>query len=142
MSRFLQDTDYSVLIRSEIKNILLEDVSQTKLLIAEQMAIAQIRNYLAGRYNVDEIFAQEEEARNHFIVMITMDCTLYHLYTAQAPNKIPALRSERYQDAITWLRDMLKGNTTADLPLLQDATGNIADGIRIASNYKADRNKW
>lgn len=142
MNRFLQDTDYSVLIRNEIKNILLEDVSQTKLLTAEQMAIAQIRNYLAGRYNVDEIFEQEAEARNHFIVMITMDCALYHLYTAQAPNKIPALRAERYQDAITWLRDMLKGNTTADLPLLQDAKGNIADGIRIASNYKADHNKW
>ncbi len=56
MSRFLKDTDYAVLIRTEIKNILLENYSETKLLSAEQMAIAQIKNYLAGRYDVALIF--------------------------------------------------------------------------------------
>ena len=50
MSRFLKDSDYAVLIRTEIKNILLENYTETKLLSAEQMAIAQIKNYLV-RYS-------------------------------------------------------------------------------------------
>lgn len=33
MSRFIKDTDYAVLIRNEIKNILLENYSETKLLM-------------------------------------------------------------------------------------------------------------
>lgn len=142
MGRFLKDSDYTVLIRNEIKSILLDESSNTKLLSAEQMAVAQIRNYLAGRYQVDEIFGKEGDERNHFIVMIAMDCTLYHLYTSQAPNKIPALRAERYQDALNWLRDMLKGDATADLPLLKDDDGNIKDGIRVGSRYKPSDNKW
>lgn len=56
MSRFIKDNDYAVLIRTEIKNILLENYSETKLLSAEQMAISQIKNYLAGRYDVGLIF--------------------------------------------------------------------------------------
>jgi phage gp36-like protein len=152
MGRFLKDTDYDVLIRTEIKSILLENYSQNKLLSAEQMAISQIKNYLAGRYQVNVIFqplapVEEDEeqidTRNHFIVMTTIDCALYHLYCSIAPNKIPTHRSERYTDALEWLKMMAKGESTADLPLIVDeTTGEIKDGIRISSNYKRTNNKW
>jgi phage gp36-like protein len=152
MARFLKDSDYDVLIRTEIKNILLENYSQSKLLTAEQMAISQIKNYLAGRYQVNLIFqplpvADEPEAeiidtRNHFIVMITIDCALYHLYCSIAPNKIPQHRSERYNDALEWLKMMAKGDSTADLPLIVDEKGEAKDGLRISSNYSRNNNKW
>jgi phage gp36-like protein len=153
MARFLNDSDYDVLIRTEIKNILLENYSQSKLLTAEQMAISQIKNYLAGRYQVGLIFqplpvpedpeAEIIDTRNHFIVMITIDCALYHLYCSIAPNKIPTHRSERYNDALEWLKMMAKGNTTADLPLIvNEATGEAKDGLRISSNYSRNNNKW
>lgn len=142
MSRFLTDNDYDVLIRSEIKNLLLENYSEQKLLTAEQMAIAQIRNYLAGRYNVTKVFTAVEEQRNHFIVMTAIDCALYHLYSSLAPNKIPEHRSQRYADAIEWLKLMAEGKTTADLPLLTDDKGEVKETIRITSKYKPSNNKW
>lgn len=151
MSRFIQDTDYDVLIRTEIKNILLENYNGTKLLGAELMAIAQIKNYLAGRYNVALIFqaamppveeVAQEDSRNAFIVMITIDCALYHLYCSIAPNKIPEHRSNRYQDALEWLKMMASGKGTADLPLLTDVNGEPKDSLRLTSNYKFNNNKW
>lgn len=152
MSRFLKDTDYDVLIRTEIKNILLENYSSTKLLSAEQMAIAQIKNYLAGRYDVALIFApllppaegegEQLDSRNSFIVMITIDCALYHLYCSLAPNKIPEHRSNRYQDALEWLKMIAQGNSNADLPLLTDELGEVKDTFRLSSNYKLSNNKW
>lgn len=142
MSRFLTDADYDVLIRTEIRSILLENYTEQKLLSAEQMAIAQIRNYLAGRYNVNAIYTAQDNERNHFVVMITIDCTLYHLYSSLAPNKIPEHRSQRYADALEWLKLMAEGKTTADLPLLTDTTGEVKTDVRIASNYTKQNHKW
>lgn len=155
MSRFLKDTDYDVLIRTEIKNILLENYSATKLSSAEQMAIAQIKNYLAGRYDVALIFAplsepavgdnpgEQLDSRNAFVVMITIDCALYHLYCSIAPNKIPEHRSNRYQDALEWLKMMAEGKTNADLPLIKDEnTGEVKDAFRLTSRNAFTNNKW
>lgn len=153
MSRFLKDIDYAVLIRNEIKNILLENYTETKLLSAEQMAIAQIKNYLAGRYDVGFIFTpllppvegegEQLDSRNAFIVMITIDCALYHLYCSLAPNKIPEHRSNRYQDALEWLKMMAEGKGNADLPLIKDeSTGEVKDTFRLSSNNKFTNNKW
>jgi phage gp36-like protein len=151
MSRFIKDTDYAVLIRTEIKNILLENYSETKLLSAEQMAIAQIKNYLAGRYDVGLIFTPDsppleglgEDSRNAYIVMITIDCALYHLYCSIAPNKIPEHRSNRYQDVIEWLKMMAEGKGNADLPLIKDEnTGEVKDNFRLSSNNTFTNNKW
>ena len=155
MSRFLKDTDYAVLIRTEIKNILLENYSETKLLSAEQMAISQIKNYLAGRYDVAAIFTpllepaegdnpgEQIDTRNAYIVMITIDCALYHLYCSIAPNKIPEHRSNRYQDVIEWLKMMAEGKGYADLPLIKDeSTGEVKDSFRLSSNNKVTNNKW
>ncbi|HEX8575338.1 MAG TPA: phage protein Gp36 family protein [Flavobacterium sp.] len=152
MSRFIKDTDYDVLIRTEIKNILLENYSITKLQSAEQMAIAQIKNYLAGRYNVALIFksllppapggGEQLDTRNAFIVMITIDCALYHLYCSIAPNKIPEHRSNRYQDALEWLKMMAEGKGNADLPLLTDAQGEVKDSFRLSSRNTFNDNKW
>lgn len=147
MSRFIKDTDYDVLIRTEIKNILLENYSATKLLSAEQMAIAQIKNYLAGRYDVAAIFTpaieNEDDTRNAFVVMIVIDCALYHLYCSIAPNKIPEHRSNRYQDALEWLKLMVEGKGNADLPMIKDeSTGEVKDSFRLSSKRTFNDNKW
>ncbi|WP_268848135.1 phage protein Gp36 family protein [Flavobacterium aestivum] len=148
MSRFLKDTDYAVLIRNEIKNILLENYTETKLLSAEEMAIAQIKNYLAGRYDVAAIFTTladgaTTDIRNAYIVMITIDCALYHLYCSIAPNKIPEHRSNRYQDVMEWLKLIAEGKGYADLPLIKDeSTGEAKDSFRLSSKNTFTNNKW
>ena len=93
---FITNEDYSVLIRNEIKDLLLENYSESRLRASEQMAVSQIKNYLSGRYDVAQIFSKEGEERNSHIVMLTIDCALYHLYTATIPRKMPEIRSQRY----------------------------------------------
>jgi len=140
--KFLKDSDYDVLIRTEIKNILLENYSEAKLTTAEQMAVAQIKNFLAGRYDVLEIFSNQNEERNHFIVMICIDCALYHLYSSLSPNKIPEHRNQRYNDALEWLKLIVEGKSTADLPLITDKKGEEKESIRITSKYQSKNHKW
>lgn len=151
---FITDDDYSVLVRKEIKDILLEDYFKEeetsasgikprnmKLVTAEQMAISQVKNYLSGKYNVGLIFSKTGDERNSHIVMITLDCALYHLYTP-FPRKMPEIRDQRYQDAIDWLKLAAKGQNTADLPPITDESGNTMIGIKVTSKYPLENNRW
>lgn len=139
---FLNREDYTALIRNEIKDILLENYSEAKLHIAQQMAIDQMKNYLSGRYDVAEIFSKEGTERNAHIVMLTLDCTLYHLYTSTVPKRMPEIRSVRYQDAIDWLKAVGSGEISANLPLIKSQDGQHLLGVKIQSKYKASSNKW
>ncbi len=139
---FITDDDYTVLIRNEIKSVLLENYSEYKLRGAEQMAIAQIKNYLSGKYDIEAIFTAENENRNPHIVMITIDCALYHLYTANVPRKMPEIRSQRYQDAIDWLKAVASGEAIADLPKRKDENEDIYTGVSIKSKHEPNDNRW
>ncbi|MCG8883913.1 DUF1320 domain-containing protein [Tenacibaculum finnmarkense] len=139
---FITDNDYTVLVRNEVKEILLENYSETKLRGAEQMALAQIRNYLAGKYDVNEIFSQVAEARNSHILMLVLDCALYHLYTSTVPRSMPDIRSARYQDAIDWLKLVASGDTTADLPKKTNEEGEVLQGIKFTSKHKPENHRW
>ncbi len=139
---FLTTEDYTALIRNEIKDILLENYSEVKLHVAQQMAIDQVKNYLSGRYDVAEIFSKEGTERNAHIVMLTLDCTLYHLYTSTVPKRMPEIRSVRYQDAIDWLKAVGSGEISANLPLIKNQDGQQLLGIKIQSKYAPSSNKW
>lgn len=139
---FLKQEDYTALIRNEIKDILLENYSESKLQAAEQMAIQQVKNYLSGRYDVDTIFTTTNSDRNAHIVMVVLDCALYHLYTSTVPKRMPDIRSQRYQDAIDWLKMVGKGEISADLPLKQNEQGEELLGVKIKSKYPPSNNKW
>lgn len=139
---FLTTEDYTALIRNEIKDILLENYSEAKLRVAQQMAIDQVKNYLSGRYDVAEIFSKEGTERNAHIVMLTLDCTLYHLYTSTVPKRMPEIRSVRYQDAIDWLKAVGSGEISANLPLIKSQYGQQLLGIKIQSKYAPSSNKW
>ena len=139
---FLTTEDYTALIRNEIKDILLENYSEAKLRVAQQMAIDQVKNYLSGRYDVAEIFSKEGTERNAHIVMLTLDCTLYHLYTSTVPKRMPEIRSVRYQDAIDCLKAVGSGEISANLPLIKSQDGQQLLGIKIQSKYALSSNKW
>lgn len=140
---FINAEDYTSLIRNEVKNILLENYSETKLKGAEQMAIAQAKNYLAGKYDVNLIFSETGDNRNSHILMLVIDCTLYHLYTSTVPDKMPDSRANRYQDAIDWLKAEKKAaDISADLPKKKNEKGEILQGIKIKSKYKPSNQRW
>ncbi|GAF05587.1 phage protein Gp36 family protein [Saccharicrinis fermentans] len=118
---FLKESDYTVLIRSEIEKIIDATTERSKILTAEKMAIAQMRNHLSGRLDVDAIFIDapadgEDDLRDQYIVMLAIDITLYHLWTKEGGNNIPKTRELRYNDALKWLQDIQAG-AQSDLPL-------------------------
>lgn len=139
---FITNEDYSALIRNEIKDLLLENYSESRLRASEQMAVSQIKNYLSGRYDVAQIFSKEGEKRNSHIVMLTIDCALYHLYTATIPRKMPEICSQRYQDAIDWLKLVAEGKANADLPKPKSDKGEEYLGLKVSSKYELNNNKW
>jgi len=148
MARFLKEDDYKGMIRDEIKTLLLstgEGTDEAKLLNAETMAVAQIKQYLFGKYDTETIFApatELEDERDRYIIMITIDCALYHLYTSEAPQRIPSTRSERYADVIADLKDVRRGVMSLDLPRKNDAEGNQSFGMRVRSKYNDEDNRW
>lgn len=137
---FIQESDYEVQVRQEIMSILDTSTEKSALEMAERMAIDQIKSYLSGRYDMEAIFSKEGEERNHFLLMIAIDIALYHLWSKRAPRKIPEMRSQRYQDALDWLKAVGEGTLSTDLPQLQgdDFFGNCL----IRSKYKPNVNKF
>lgn len=109
------------------------------------MATAQMRNYLAGRYNVDAIFTPvadgEEDTRDAYIVMLAIDITLYHLWSKEGGNNVPELRTLRYTDALDWLKAIQAGGS-ADLPTLENEDGSEKQDIRLWSLNEFESNRF
>ncbi|QEE51048.1 DUF1320 domain-containing protein [Flavobacterium alkalisoli] len=149
MARFLNDTDYTAIVRNEIKAALLSNYNDAKLHTAENMAVSQIKKYIAGKHPVDKVFVNYDsndpgatDGRDAYIVMLTIDLTLYHLYSSTAPNLIPKHRSERYGDALEWLKGVAKGDFVPDLPLYENESGDEMINIKIRSARQSEDQKW
>ena len=134
MARFLQETDYDMQIKSEIRRLLdgslpTDTQPPLKLLRAENTAISQIRNWLGNRYDCDAIFTPvgATDNRDQFIVTVTIDITLYHLYSQTGNKDVPKHRAERYQDAVDWLQAAGKGQISANLhmPSEEENPGDV-----------------
>lgn len=137
---FITDNDFEVQVRQEILSLLDGTDEKTAVELATRMATDQIRQYIGGRYDCDAIFAAEGDNRDHFIVMITIDILLYHLWAKRAPRKIPEYRVTRYQDALDWLKDVGTGEMDSALPQL--STEEYIGQISIKSKYKPNVNKF
>lgn len=140
---FIIETDYDMQIKSEIKALLDTSPDLHALKRAEDTAISQIRKYLGGRFDMDLILidATEPDLRDQFIVTLTIDLVLYHLYSKFAQRDIPLHRSQRYDDALRWLRDAGTGKLNTDLTLLTEPDGKETSTIRLWSK-KQENHKW
>ena len=84
MSKFITQEDYDASIHREILDALTRS-DNAIVEICEDRAIAEMRGYLNARYDVDEIFSAEGEARNQLILMLAIDITVYHLFNIPSP---------------------------------------------------------
>lgn len=140
MANFIQETDYEVQARKEILSLLDDTDQRTAILKAERFAISQIRKYIGGRYDCDTLFSAVGDLRDDYILMITIDITLYHLWAKKAPKSVPQHRKERYSDALDWLTNVGSGEMPTDLPQLPPDT--YKGDLRIYSLYKPNNNKY
>lgn len=135
---FITDNDYDMQIKREIRTLLDSSQDQHAQKRAIDTAISQIRKYLGGSFDMDQIFIEapvneETDLRDQFIVTIVIDLALYHLYSRCPMSQLPEHRSLRYQDAINWLRDVGRGLVKSDLPKLIDDEGEMMSDIQIWS---------
>lgn len=140
MANFIQEEDYEVQVRQEILRLLDGSNERTALMQAERFAISQIRKYIGGRYDCNTVFSATGEDRDDYIVMITIDIVIYHLWAKKAPKAIPGHRKERYSDALDWLTNVGSGEMPTDLPQL--STDDYKGDVRISSRYKPNDNKY
>ena len=146
MSRFIQESDYAMQVKTEILRLLTEHefYQNAKLVRAEQTAIHQIKNRIGKRYDCNKIFAPvsgAEDTRDQWIVTITIDIALYHLYSQTGNKDIPVHRQNRYQDAIDWLKDVGNGDTPVDLPSVVDNEGNEFGEV-ILQSRSPENHRW
>lgn len=140
MSNFLQLSDYETQARSEILRLLDGTPEHSAIMQAQRFAISQIRKYIGGRYHCDAIFSATDSGRDDYMIMITIDLTLYHLWSKKAPKVIPEHRKVRYDDALAWLTSVGSGETPTDLPPLP-AESSQSD-FRIYSIHNPNDNKY
>ncbi|MCZ2141529.1 MAG: DUF1320 domain-containing protein [Bacteroidia bacterium] len=147
MPRFIKETDYAGNIKAEIKHLLTgtTTVASTAQVRAEDTAIATIKEYLGGRYDCNKIFTPMPanalaETRNLHIVKIVLALALFDLYQQTGVKDLPEHRKIAYDDAISWLKDVGRGDIATTLPLWEDDTGQI--GEILITSRKPKRHKW
>ncbi|MBQ9440025.1 MAG: DUF1320 family protein [Paludibacteraceae bacterium] len=94
-------------------------------------AMEETASYLRSRYDVDKAFSKEGTERNPQLVMVLCDVALYHL-VAWLPKRIGfEIRETRYNNAISWLKDVQSGKATPNLdPLTNEAGEDIGNPVR------------
>lgn len=102
-------------------------------------AMEEVASYLRSRYDVDKAFSKEGNERNPQLVMILCDVALYHL-VAWLPKRIGfEIRETRYNNAISWLKDVQSGKATPDLdPLTNDEGEDIGNPVRYGGWDKSE----
>lgn len=137
---FITDDDYDVQSQNDVLKLLDNSNDKHRLRQAEKYAIGEINKRLAGRYDMANVFNKTGDDRDWYIVMITIDIAIYHLYSQKAPRQIPEYRQIRYDTAIEFLRDAGNGTNPTDLPPIP--TENYKGEVRIESLYKPNNHKY
>lgn len=115
MTRFLKKDDYKPLIKDAyLQQIIRED--EALLHMAEDAAIAEMKPYLSGKFDVADIFKGGEN-RHPLLVLFCVDIALYHLMASVEHPKLndaEGLRYKRYERAIAWLEQVRRGDITPE----------------------------
>ncbi len=136
MSTFINLSDYDASIHREILDALTREDS-TVIEICEDRAVAEMRSYLSGRYDCDAIFSAEGSDRNQLVLMMAIDIAIYHIFCIHNPQKLSQVRSDRYDRAVEWLRQVNRGEVSIDgAPTLPEESQIAHDSTRIVSNPK------
>ncbi len=102
-------------------------------------AISEAKGYLSA-YDIDTIFAATGSDRNTLLLTFVKDIAAWHLIVLCNAGTETTFRQDRYNRAISWLKEVQKGNIAPDLPKKVDADGNsTGDPIVYGSNDKRNQ---
>ena len=136
MAEFITPEDYDASIHQEILDAVIRSDRQI-VEICEDRAIAQMRGYLAPRYDCDRVFSAEGKERNQLVLMMALDIAIYHIFSIHNPRNMSQIRIDRYERAIEWLKSVRRGDITVDgLPEAEQEAKDAASQFRMRSNPK------
>ena len=95
-------------------------------------AITQAKGYL-HRYDIEKIFSAKGTRRNSFLLIILKDIAVWHYINIANPNIDFSIREKRYDDAISWLKGVQKGDILPDFHVAEETNPT---GFRFGSNPK------
>ena len=136
MAQFIIPEDYDASIHQEILDALIRSDRQI-IEICEDRAIAEMRGYLAARYDCDRVFSAEGDERNQLVLMMALDIAIYHIFSIPNPRNMSQIRVDRYERAVEWLKGVRKGDISVDgLPEIEQEAKEAASQFQIRSNPK------
>lgn len=135
-NQFLTFQDYEPIIRSEIRNVMIED--QT-LIDLQETVIQEAKEYLRKKYIIEQIFMQTGNDRYKPLVSHLANMVIYRAHIACNHRVILKYREDLYNDAMDWLKRVAlpsdnKNAIFPDLPLSQ--TENSEQTFRAKSQKK------
>lgn len=108
----------------------------TMVVAAIDAAIQEAKGYL-GSYNKTAIFSATGDNRNQLLLTFVKDIAAWHLINLSNAGTDYKVRQDRYERAVTWLKEVQRGNVVPDLPVLEDEEGTPdSNPIRFGSNEK------
>lgn len=98
----------------------------TMLQAAIDGATVEAKGYLHA-FDITAELAKEGEARNALLIIFLKDIAVWHFVNICNVNTSLELRQDRYERAVSWLRQVQKGEVMPDLPALpvEQQTGTI-----------------
>ena len=99
-------------------------------------AVAEVKSYLANRYDVSAIFSTSASDRSPLIVEHVKVCAVYHLLLLCNVDAIYDRYEKAYDRSIDFLKKVADGLLSPDLPYLQTQSGRPSGTIQLKSNKK------
>ena len=137
MDNFIQITDYDASIHRDILDAVTRSDAES-VEICEDRAVAEMRGYLGGRYDVDAIFGARGEERHPLVLMFALDIAIYHLFSIHNPQKMSQIRVDRYNRAMEWLKQVARQEISVEgAPEREDA--DVTETLRWQFRSEAKR---
>lgn len=129
---------YNVISTEDLEAALYE--GRVDLNRVERIAIREVSGYLRKRYRIASEFKKKGDDRNDYIVMIVIDCVLFHLFSG-LPGRITDgdVRKIRYDAAKKWLREVRNGDTDPEIPSISDSESGGGDPEQNPDNFHTIR---
>lgn len=136
MSQFVELSDYDASIHRDILDALVRE-DEAVIEVCEDRAIAEMRSYLARRYDCDRIFSATGADRNQLVLMMVIDIAVYHIFCIHNPQKLSQIRKDRYERAVEWMKAVAAEEISIEgAPLLPQEQRAAYSSFHVKSNRK------
>lgn len=112
------------------------DGDDTIVTSAIDAAVAEVKAYLANRYDTATIFSRTGDSRSPLVVEHVKVCAVYRLLLLCNVDAIYDRYEAAYNRTIEFLKQVADGLLTPDLPYLQTDNGSHTGTIQLKSNKK------